>query len=303
MSRPLRPGDRVAVVSPSSPSNPDELTRGLDRWRAHLEVGSDPKPFSRKGFLAGDDNLRAGALRDALGDPGVRAVLAARGGHGALRVLEGHGDALRDVLRDAPKPLVGFSDVTALHALWTLSDARSLHAPMVAAVGRGAALDETLAVLYGHTPAPWTELTPLVPGDAEGVARGGNLAVLCALLGTPWALPLEGAVLFLEDIGEAPYRLDRMLTSLRVSGALRGVRAVVCGQFTGCNPNADGVTVDDVLRDRLGDLGVPVLTRAPFGHGDVHRPWVQGARVRVTREGAVAHTAGLWPVTDAGRGA
>jgi len=298
MSRPLRPGDRVAVVSPSSPSNPNELTRGLARWAEHLDVGGDPKPFSRSGFLAGDDNLRAGALRDALTDPAVRAVLIARGGHGALRVLEAHGDDLREALRANPKPVVGFSDVTALHALWTLCGVRSLHAPMVAAVGRGADLDETRAVLYGETPAPWTDLTPLVPGDAEGIARGGNLAVLCALLGTPWALPLEGAVLFLEDIGEAPYRLDRMLTSLRVSGALCGVRAVVCGEFTNCHPNADGVTVDDVLRDRLGDLGVPVLTRAPFGHGETHRPWVQGARVRVTREGAVVHAEGLFALSD-----
>ena len=117
MSRPLRPGDRVAVVSPSSPSNPDELTRGLARWAEHLDVGGDPKPFSRSGFLAGDDNLRAGALRDALTDPAVRAVLIARGGHGALRVLEAHGDDLRAALRAHPKPVVGFSDVTALHAL------------------------------------------------------------------------------------------------------------------------------------------------------------------------------------------
>lgn len=291
------------MVSPSSPSKPEELTRGLARWAEHLDLGSDPRPFSRKGFLAGDDNLRAGALRDAITDPAARAVLIARGGHGALRVLESHGEALRKALTAHPKPVVGFSDVTALHALWTLCDLRSLHAPMVAAVGRGADPDETRAALYGETPSPWRDLVPIVPGDAEGIARGGNLAVLCALLGTPWALPLEGAVLFLEDIGEAPYRLDRMLTSLRLSGALRGVRAVVCGEFTGCAPNADGVTVDDVLRDRLGDLGVPVLTRAPFGHGELHRPWVQGARVRLTREGAVVHTEGLWAVTDAPRGA
>lgn len=288
------------MVSPSSPSKPEELTRGLARWAEHLDVGSDPRPFARKGFLAGDDALRAGALRDALTDPAARAVLIARGGHGALRLLESHGEALREALTAHPKPVVGFSDVTALHALWTRCDQRSLHAPMVAAVGRGADLDETRAALYGETPAPWSDLVPMVPGDAEGIARGGNLAVLCALLGTPWALPLEGAVLFVEDIGEAPYRLDRMLTSLRLSGALRGVRAVVCGEFVSCNPNADGVTVDDVLRDRLGDLGVPVLTRAPFGHGELHRPWVQGARVRVTREGTVAHTEGLFAVTDRG---
>ncbi|MEZ4394352.1 MAG: LD-carboxypeptidase [Polyangiales bacterium] len=290
---PLRPGDRVAVVSPSSPSDPAQLTEGIARWAACCSISNDPRPFSRKGFLAGDDSLRGGALVEAVRDHTVRAVLAARGGYGAARVLEGHGEALREALRDDPKPLVGFSDITALHALWSLAGARSVHGPMVAAVGRGASLEEVRAVLCGAVPEAWTGLEVWRGGEARGVARGGNLAVLASLLGTPWAMDLDGAVLLLEDVSEAPYRLDRMLTSLRLSGALRGVRAVVLGEFTGCDARADGVSADEVLRERLGDLGVPVLARAPFGHGATHRAWVQGAPVRVTADGALVHDEGV----------
>lgn len=292
---PLLPGDRVAVVAASSPSDPALLAAGIDRWRAHFTVHDDPRAFGRAGFLAGEDHHRASALVEAVRDRAVRALIASRGGYGAMRVLERAGDAVLAALREDPKPVVGFSDVTALHALWSRAGVRSVHAPMVAAAGRGAEIDATRAVLGGALPARWEGLTPWVPATraVTGVARGGNLALLAAMVGTPWALDLTDAVLFLEDIGEAPYRIDRMLTTLRASGALRGVRGVVVGEFTGCKPNGDGVTAEDVLRDRLGDLGVPVLAGAPFGHGDVHAPWVQGARVTLTPDGALAHEEGI----------
>lgn len=290
---PLRPGDRVAVVSPSSPSDPELLAAGIARWAEHCSISNDSDPFARNGFLAGDDGLRGASLLAALRDRSVRAVLAARGGHGATRLLERDGEALIEALREDPKPAVGFSDVTALHALWSLAGVRSVHGPMVAAVGGGASLDELLGVLRGAVPEAWTGLEVWRGGEARGVARGGNLAVLVALLGTPYFPALEGSVLFLEDVGEAPYRLDRMLTSLRLSGALRGLCGVVLGEFSRCSPNADGVTADEVLRERLGDLGVPVLARAPFGHGALHRPWVQGATVRITASGELAHDEGI----------
>lgn len=292
---PLRPGDRVAVVAASSPSDPAQLSAGIARWRAHFAVHDDPRAFGRAGFLAGEDHHRASALLDAVRDRAVRAVLATRGGYGAMRVLERAGDALLAALREDPKPVVGFSDVTALHALWSRAGVRSVHAPMAAAAGRGADIDATRAVLQGAVPARWEGLATWVPAAraVTGVARGGNLALIAALVGTPWALDLRDTVLFIEDVGEAPYRVDRMLTTLRASGALRGVRAVVVGEFTGCRPNPDGVTVEDVLRDRLGDLGVPVLANAPFGHGEHHAPWVQGAPVTLTPDGALAHEAGI----------
>ncbi len=191
---------------------------------------------------------------------------------------------------------MGFSDVTALHALWARAGVRSVHGSMVGAIGRGEGhRDELWSVLSGEVPTAWHELTALHGRRAvEGVALGGNLALLAALAGTAWQFDLRGAVLMLEDIREAPYRVDRMLTTLRASGALRGVAAVVLGTFTGCDPGPDGVTVEAVCRERLGDLDAPVLWNAPFGHGDVNRPWVSGAPVRVDpREGTVAHLEGL----------
>lgn len=294
---PLRPGDRVAVVAPSSPSDPDHLRAGVDRWRGHFALLDDPRPFARDGFLAGDDGHRADALLDALRDREVRALMVSRGGYGAMRVLERAGDALLAALRDDPKPVVGFSDVTALHALWSRAGVRSVHATMVAAAGRGAEIDSLRAVLHGEAPARWEALDAWVPAreDVTGIARGGNLALIAALVGTPWALDLDGAVLFIEDIGEAPYRVDRMLTTLRLAGALRGVRAAVVGEFTNCRAGADGVTVEAVLRGRLGDLGVPVLAGAPFGHGAHHAPWVQGGAVTVTPDGALVHEDGIGP--------
>lgn len=292
-AQPLCADDLVAVVSPSSPSDPAQLSAGVARWEEYCSVSNDPAAFAREGFLAGDDASRAGSLLRALRDPAVRAVIAARGGHGATRVIEREGAALLDAVRADPKPLVGFSDITALHSLWSRAGVRSVHGTMVAAAGRGAEIDALWEVLQGAAPAPWQGLRPWTEGVAEGVARGGNLAVLCALLGTPWALDLDGAVLFIEDVGEAPYRLDRMLTSLRLAGALRGVRGIVVGELTRCDPNADGVSAEDVLRERLGDLGVPVFSGAPFGHGEVHRPWVQGAPVRVSAQGVLSHLEGL----------
>ena len=148
--------------------------------------------------------------------------------------------------------------------------------------------------MEGAIPATWTGLSLWAGGGSvEGRATGGNLALLAALQGTRCQGSHAGVVLFLEDIGEPPYRVDRMLTSLRSAGAFEGVRAVVLGEFTRCDPREDGVTVEEVLRERLGALGVPVLAGAPFGHGERHRPWVQGARVTVHARGEVVFEEGL----------
>lgn len=288
---------RVAVVAPSSPFPREDFDRGIDWLRARAEVRDDARWYDRQGFLAGDDRARLAALLDALRDPEVRAVWCARGGHGATRLLERAGDELLDALRATPKPIVGYSDVTALHALWSRAVVRSLHGPMVTALGRDdAARDAMWAALDGEVPAPWEGLRAVHDGRAvEGVALGGNLALVAALAGTAWQFDLRGAVLMLEDIREAPYRVDRMLTTLRASGALRGVVAVVLGDFTHCDVGPDGVTVEDVCRERLADLGAPVLWGAPFGHGAENRPWVSGARVAVdASRGVVRHLEGLY---------
>ena len=293
---PLKPGDAVAVIAPSGPTDHAELDAGV-AWcagRYRVSVGASAK--RREGFLAGDDEARAADITAALEDRAIRAVHAARGGYGLTRLLERHAPRWIELLRRDPKPLVGFSDVTALHAVWSLAGVRSVHGTMVLALGRRGGDPELAAVLEGAAPERWTGLSTWSEGHAPSVsgrAMGGNLSLLAALQGTPCQLPLEDRVLFLEDVGEAPYRVDRMLTSLRSSGALRGVRAVVLGEFTRCDTRDDGVPIESVLRERLATLGVPVLAGAPFGHGREHRPWVQGSEVTVLRSGEVVFEEGL----------
>jgi muramoyltetrapeptide carboxypeptidase len=286
----LRPGDTVAVVAPSGPFDPAALDAGLAWLRTRYVVRDDARLRARHGFLAGDDATRTAALRDALCDPGVRAVFAARGGYGAMRVLERAGDALLRALAQDPKPLAGFSDITALHALWARASVASVHGPMIVALGRGdvaaADRDALLDALEGRPLQRWTGLSVLRAGEARGRAAGGNLATLAALCGTPWAMPLAGAVLFVEDVTEKPYRLDRMLTQLRLAGALADVAGVVLGEFAQCDPGVDGVSAEAVLHERLVDLGVPVFAGAAFGHG-VGQRVVPFGRMVSLREGGV----------------
>jgi len=274
---------RIAVVAPASPFPADDFERGLAWLRARAEVTVDPRCLERLGYLAGSDDARGEVLLAALRDPAARCLWSARGGYGAMRVLERHGEALLDALRRDPKPLVGFSDITALHALWARAGVPSVHGAMVSGLHReDRARGETWATVTGEAPEPWEALTAVCGGETvTGVARGGTLSLVAALVGTPWQLDLRGAVLFLEDVNEAPYRVDRMLTALRLAGALEGVAAVVLGDFTGGGEGPGGSTVDVVLWERLADLGVPVLSGAPFGHGERQRPWVSGGRVAV----------------------
>ncbi len=290
---PLKAGDAIAVVSPSGAVDSEALDVGLAWCAARYRVSLGAAARERAGFLAGADDARAADVTAALRDRSVRAVVAARGGYGATRLLDGSAGRWVTALRDDPKPLVGFSDITALHAVWSRAGVRSVHGTMVLGLGRCGGDDELVAVLEGAVPTPWTGLQAWSAGDVTGVAAGGNLALLAALVGTPWQLDLRGRVLFLEEIGEAPYRVDRMLTTLRSSGALDGVSGVVLGEFIKCEPGRDGFTVEEVLRERLGSLGVPVLAGAPFGHGASHRPWVQGARVTLRGDGTVTFEEGL----------
>jgi muramoyltetrapeptide carboxypeptidase len=204
-------------------------------------------------------------------DDSVAAVVCARGGYGAHRVV----DLLDwDALAKArPKLLVGFSDITALHQAFAARlGLATVHAPVVTQLAdcdadaqdhlRDTLLDPDRATELAHG------LEVLVPGDAEGVLVGGNLAVLAAGIGAPAAMPAWESLTFIEEIGEDPYRVDRLLTQLRRSGWLNGVRGVVLGHFTDCGP-ADELR--SVLVDRLGDLGVPVVAGAPFGHEAANR--------------------------------
>lgn len=257
----------MALVAPAGPFDGEDFERGVARLRDRYDVQFDPAILTRRGYFAGDDERRLRELQAAIDDPRVAGIIAARGGYGVTRLLPRLD--LR-ALAAHPKLLVGFSDITALHALWAQQRIVSVHATMVAALGRcdGGLVERHRRALEGEFPERHEGLKTITPGTAQGVLLGGNLTVLSSLIGTPYALPTDGAILFFEDIGERPYRIDRMLTTWRNAGAFAAVRGVVVGAFTQCEPNTDGVRALDVLSERLSDLGVPVVSGLPAGHLD-----------------------------------
>lgn len=264
----------MLLVSPSGPTRPERVARGIELltgWGLRPQVA--PNAYARRGYLAGDDALRAADLNAAFADPRVRGVICTRGGYGAQRVVD-----LIDMaaVRRDPKVVAGFSDITALQfALWRGARLAGVHGPGAAWVDERTPLrsaESLHTALMTTAPVtveavPGEETYPVrVPGRAVGRLLGGNLCLITATLGTPDMPDLTGAVLLVEEVQEPPYKVDRMLTHLRRAGVLDGVAGVAVGQFTDC---ADGwdTTVVDVLTDRLGDLGVPVLGGLPIGHG------------------------------------
>jgi muramoyltetrapeptide carboxypeptidase len=269
----LRAGDRVAVVAPSGPVPEERLRAGLAVLRGWgLEPVVAPHVLDTHpalGYLAGADRDRARDLTEAYRDPSVAGVICARGGYGAQRMAD-----LVDwrAIREAgPKVFVGYSDVTVLHEAFAVrAGFATLHGPMVAATTflrdprtqeslRATLLEpETVRVLGLRT------ARALVPGRARGVTLGGCVSLLAAGLGTPGGRPsARGGLLLLEDIGEEPYRLDRILTQLLRSGWLDGVSGIGLGSWEECGPYEQ---VRAVLADRLGGLGVPVVEEMGFGH-------------------------------------
>ncbi len=290
---PLKSGELVTVVAPSSPAPREELLVGLAWLRQRYRVRVRSDVFSRQGYLAGSDARRLDELARAMLDPEPRAIFCARGGYGLTRIVERLPWA---EFARRPRWIVGFSDVTALHLEALRHGCASLHAANVTGLGRASPRDRArlLAVLERGEGEVWEGLRVVHPGAAggpsevAGPAVGGNLTLLEATAASGrLALP-SGAVLFLEDVTERPYRVDRMLTALLASGALASVRAIVLGEFTDCAPGPDGVTIDEVLAERTADLGVPVLAGAPFGHGARNRPIPFGFAVRVGVAGWVA---------------
>ena len=284
----VRPGDVVCVVAPSGPADEPLVWRALGWLAERYRVRFDRGLCARTGYLAGSDARRSHELRTALMAPEVRAVLNLRGGYGAGRFVHELDWA---ALRARPRWVVGFSDATALHVETMAVGLASLHAPNVASLGRADAAARAAFLRGLELPCAartWEGLTTVVPGQVRGTLVGGNLTLLhaCAAAGRLRFPP--GAILLIEDVTERPYRVDRMLTTLALGGHLRGVVGVVAGEFTDCTPGPDGVTVDAVLRDRLGALGIPAVMGAPVGHGRRNEPVVLGAEARLAADAAGA---------------
>ncbi|OLP17991.1 LD-carboxypeptidase [Leptolyngbya sp. 'hensonii'] len=279
---PLQPGDRLHVVAPSGALRELEaFHRGLEVWRSRgysLILGSGHD--DRWGYLAGSDENRRLQLLTALKDPDCRGILCVRGGYGGMRLLEDWTWPEID-----PKWLIGFSDVTSL--LWSLSQQgiSGIHGPLLTTLAQEP--DWSQQRLFD-----WVEgrgLTePLIGqgwggGHAEGLLLPANLTVATHLLHTPLQPDLAGVILALEDVTEAPYRIDRLLTQWRLSGALRQVQGIALGRFSHCQAPAHipSFTVEEVLHDRLSDLGIPIVADLPFGHDGPNAALPVGVPVRL----------------------
>lgn len=295
----LGPGDIVGLIEPAGFSDGAEQIAAVQYTIAGMGLVPKLAPHvgARHGYLAGTDEARAADVNAMFADDTVRAVFAVRGGWGCARLLP---FLDWETIRANPKLLIGFSDVTALHlAFAARAGFPTLHAPNAAngwakvsweSFWRLAFAGETptfgpadagdLAVL---DPDRW-RTTAIRPGKAQGRLIGGNLSVLSALVGTPWLPDFDGAILFLEDVGEAEYRIDRMLSQLALSGLLGKVAGVVFGQCTRCTsgvPDYIGFTVPQLLEHYLTPLDVPAFRGANIGHVSNQFSLPAGARVEI----------------------
>ena len=282
----LRPQDRVAVIAPASAFERGPFDAGLALLDARYRTEYRNGLFERRRYLAGSDDRRLAELHAALTDPGIRAVFCARGGYGATRLLR---QLAASAPAGAPKPLIGFSDITALH-LWLQAYGRiSIHGPVLTQLPRlsAATCTRLFDLLESVRPAPPLAGTATyVGGVAEGPLLGGNLSVFTRLLGTPYLPALDGAILLLEDQGERPYRLDRMWTHLQLAGVFERVRGIALGSFTACEEQGADYTSDEVLRELAASTGLPCAAGLPIGHGDVNEPVPLGVRVRLDADAA-----------------
>lgn len=288
----LKTGDTIAIVAPSRHVGREKIERAAGRLEAMgFHVHMRENLFRRRGYLAGEDTDRATELMDAFRDPDVQGIFAGTGGFGSTRIL----DRLDyDLIRRNPKVLIGYSDITALHlAIQKRTGLVTFHGPLLeSALGREKPFTDFSAdylwraVMLKSDPmvaSQPAEMGPgyayavpdekqafrvLSPGVARGRLTGGNLSLICTLMGTPYEIETDNRVLFLEDVHEEPYRIDRYLSQLRLAGKFDSVTAVILGKFTdaAAEEGKPSLTLDEIFQDYFADLGVPVTTNFPAGH-------------------------------------
>ncbi len=286
--RALRPGDTIGIVAPAGPVDPGKLSDGIKRLESlGFKTLLGESVYRSYRYLAGHDQERLGDLVGVYQKPEVRAVIAARGGYGTLRLIPHLTPRL--FLQD-PKIVVGSSDLTFL-LLYLLKQCGLVvfHGPMV-------------APNFGHVPSSLTDdfflkvLSPRISdetltypsvealknGMGEGVLTGGCLSMVCGSIGTPFEIETEGHVLFLEDTNEPPFRIDRVLNYLKATGKLKGIRGIIFGKMDRCHPSQEaGYTLQEVLLDSLTDFKGPILYGFPSGHGGDNVTLPFGLRVSV----------------------
>jgi muramoyltetrapeptide carboxypeptidase len=279
----LQSGDIIGLVAPASPLSQELLRAAVESLRRRgYHVKLTPEIHERRGYLAGADESRANAINSLIRDPEVKAIICLRGGYGSPRILD---RIDYEALRRRPKPIIGYSDITALLiAVRQQAGIVTFHGPMARewAMTRGLTpfsekyywdlltrVDSPSFVNWGGERVPGMKApATLVPGQADGRLTGGNLSVICATLGTPFEIDTRGCILFIEEVGEKAFRIDRMLNQLRLAGKLRSSRGILLGSFAGCDfkdPDGD-LSLPEIFADYLGGLGIPVLAEYPAGH-------------------------------------
>jgi muramoyltetrapeptide carboxypeptidase len=283
--RAITPGSTIAVLAPAGPSERERIELAAARIEARgYRVSIAPNVDQRwRGYLAGTDDVRAEELNRALRDDAVDAIFFARGGYGAMRILD---RVDYDAMRRNPRPLVGFSDITALHqAMATQAGVATFHGPMLNLdfhAGLSPQIESWLwDLLGGEAPRSW-DFEPgqiVQEGEAEGVLFGGCLSLTTSLTGTPYDYWVGDGIWFWEDVDEPLYRIDRMLTHLRLSGRLKNIQGVLIGKLKGCDDAAD---LHALLHDFFGSSGIPVVRDIPFGHYGDNLLMPVGAPVRLS---------------------
>ena len=293
MSRLLRPkplprGGTIAIAAPAAAVDAGRLEAGVARWTdAGFRVRRRDDLLARHRYLAGDDRRRAAELSEFVLDPEIDAVICARGGYGSQRIvslLSSGG------FRASRKALMGYSDISTL-LLWQARRAGlgGIHGPMIegCAALSDAAFGAVLDALTAGGRLPLVRRGAVGRGGrAAGRLVGGSLTAVAASLGTPWEVRTRGAILLLEDVGERPYRLDRMLEQLRHAGALRHAAGVGLGHFSGCDEPGGGLRGEEILDAWLGTLSCPWVKGLPFGHAAPNLPWPVGGRAELVGERA-----------------
>lgn len=298
---PLEPGELIGVFAAASPVQKAMLEAGVEALESFgFSVRLAPGILSQRGYLAGSDQERAASFNALVGDSEVRVLWAARGGYGSGRII----DQL-DLDSLGSRPVVGSSDLTALSLALRRRGRTFIHGAMVAsdAPPQRAGLGLVLALLTGRTGqgtvlggGPLRIISGGPAVEVVGTLEGGCLSLLAAACGTRDQLVAQDAICLIEEVNERPFRIDRMLQQLKLSGAFEGVRAVIFGEMPGCEQ--EGLSLDEVLVDVLGDLDVPLLSGLPTGHVEQtpHHPMPHGRRARITNDRLLL----VEPVVDLG---
>lgn len=283
--RPLRHGDRIAVLSPSGIIKPQTVYNALPVLSDHGWVTyAGQHTFDRYSTYAGTDEARYSDLETALLDPDTRAIICSRGGYGAVHLLE---RLDRLPLRDDPKWIVGYSDISALHALMSKHGIESIHAPMCKHISAHKGKDADTLTLFSLLEGTRRDVEFQAnshnrQGEATGLLLGGNLAVIAGLISTPFDVLRPDTILFIEDIAEPIYKVERILYNLCLNGTLPSLKGLIVGRFTDYTPGAGDETMDDMIARMVSAYDYPVAFGMPVGHVDHNIPLICSSTVTLS---------------------